>query len=177
MRHAAADDCASQVRMSGKIVADDDQLEVLEYSLFCQFCFQRRKALDDSHHVFVRADAARVEQKGVVNLVAFRDELVIGRTGVPAVKPVVNRVVNHFYVFAGNSEKLLDVLLGEVRYSKNASGPPQHPAGQIEMRRAADAGALPSREVLEHVVYGHDIGTGQRARKPEKMRDMDQVAT
>ncbi len=101
-----------------------------------QFRFQRGKGLDDPHHVLVRADAAGVKQKRMVDQIALRQELPVGLGGVSAQKAFVDRVVHHFDAVGGNGEQLLHFALGEVGDGENSRRSLQRPVGQVKMQRA-----------------------------------------
>src|ERR1022692_4273203 len=52
--HATSHHGSSQARVTGKVVADDDELQIGELLLFLQFILQRRERLDDAHDILVR---------------------------------------------------------------------------------------------------------------------------
>ena len=76
--HAAADYGAAQAGMSGKIVADNDRASDREVALFLQFGFESGEGFDGAHDIFVRPDRAGIEEKWIVHLVAFGDQVAIG---------------------------------------------------------------------------------------------------
>src|SRR5204862_3749280 len=86
--HCALDHGAPQVRMLGKLVADDDQLQVGEIFALVQFRLERGEGFDNSADILVRLDISGVEQERIVDLVAFRDQLAVGVAAVAASKAI-----------------------------------------------------------------------------------------
>ena len=97
-----------------KIVSNDDQLQVRKLLLFLQFALQRRKSLDDAHHILVRTDRARVQNEGIVHQIAFGNQFAIRFGGMAVQKALVNRVVDDLDLAVGNAEELFDFILGEL---------------------------------------------------------------
>src|SRR5208283_225575 len=80
--HSAANYRAPQSRMAGKVVADDNQLEVLELPIFRQLALQGRKRFDNAYHVFVRPDRSRIKDERMIHLVALCNQPAIAIGGV-----------------------------------------------------------------------------------------------
>ena len=59
--YAAANDGAPQIGMAGKIIPNDDQLQIGELVLLLQFSPERRKGFDDAHEILVRTDSSRIQ--------------------------------------------------------------------------------------------------------------------
>ena len=138
--HSAADHGAAQVGMLGKLVADDDQLQVGNFSCFLQFRFQGGKSFDDPNQVLGRTDAARIKQKRILDEVAFRQDLAVGVGGMSMQEALVDGVVDHFNMRTRNAENVLDFTLGEIGDRKYSAGAFQHSARELEVQGTAQAG-------------------------------------
>src|SRR2546425_857979 len=67
--------------MAGKVVSNDDQLQIAELVFFVKFGLQCRKSLNDAHQILMWTDPPRIEHKGIIHQVA----LAATKTGVGCV--------------------------------------------------------------------------------------------
>ena len=163
--------------MFREFVANNDELEIGIFIFFLQFRFERRECFNDSHNVFVRADSARIKQKGIGHQIPLCQQLPVSVSRVAAQEALINRIVDYVNTLAGDAEQLLNFALGEPGNSKNARGPFKSSACQVKVQRTPDAGVLAGAvHVLQDIVDGHHIWTRQVARNPEEVRNMDKIA-
>src|SRR5271166_4692438 len=175
--HSALHHRTPQVGMFGNLIPDNDQLQVLELLFFGQLSLQSSKRLDDAHNVLVWADAACVEQKRGVDLVAFGDELAVCFAGMTEAKALVDRVVDDLDFFRWNLEEPLRVLLREVGHSEDPRRMMKYALGELEMQVAFHRGmTVDAVHVVEQVVNCDHIRTGNGLWLPEEVWHMQQVA-
>ena len=78
---------------------------------------------------------------------------------------------------AGMREQLLHFALGEIGNGENPRRSFQRAMGQVKMQRAPESRLVAGPiHVIQHVMNGHHIRTGQVSRQPEQVRNMHQVA-
>src|SRR5271157_481 len=112
--HPALNHGAAQVGMLGKLIADDDELQVGVLAVLFQVALKSGEGFNDADHVLVRADASGVEQEWIVDLVALGNELAVGVGGVSLAETVIEGVVDDFDLVTRDVEQALGVILGEI---------------------------------------------------------------
>ncbi len=125
----------------------------------------------------MRPDGARIKEKRVIHLVAFGDQFAVGLGGVAVQKALVDCVVHHLNAVVGDGEYPCEFALRELRDCQHPSRFAERPPGQLKMQIAAQIRAIARPiHVIEQIVNGQHIRTGQAAGNPEQMRNMHHVA-
>src|SRR6202795_5106611 len=175
--HAAAHHGASQPRMTGKIVSDNDELQIRKLLLLLKLALQRRKRFDDAHHILMWPNRARIKNKRIVHQIALGNQFAIGVGGMAVQKALVNRVVHHLDAIIRDGQQLFDFVLSKLRHRDHARRLPQHAPRQIKVQAAAQTGSVArSIHVLQEIVHGQNIRATQPARDPEQVRNVNHVA-
>jgi hypothetical protein len=83
-------------------------------SSFFEFGFQRRKCFDDAYQIFVRTDAAGIEQERMRDLVALGEKLAITFGGMSMQEARINCVMDYFHAMGCDPKHFFNFILGEI---------------------------------------------------------------
>ena len=125
----------------------------------------------------MRTDAASIKQERVVHLVALRDELAVGIGRVSLLEALVKRVVDDLDFVAWDLEVALGIFLRKVANGKDAGRLEQHSLGEQKVYAPLEFGAgVMAVHVIEQVMHGDHVRTGDTLRLPEQMWNVQQIA-
>jgi tetratricopeptide (TPR) repeat protein len=159
--------------MTTEFIPDDDQLQIF-VAFVIESCLENREGLDQTIHILVRANPARIKDERIEQLITFEDFALIFAACISG-EAFIEGIVNHRYAIRFEIEDVDQVVARRV-------GNRKHPARGFHgaLRSKVDSVLLETRDVLRRKLHMNAVVDGDHlfSRRQEKsfvMRNVNHV--